>query len=111
MIVEVVRTPVGKRDGPLQDYHPLELGALVLPELLARAYASLTLRSVVAGAGANAWLGHGCLRPALRGGARNPPRAGCKQRASCWCHAPEGGRIIQLGVLVMAAGARTSCAI
>ncbi|UCC76678.1 MAG: hypothetical protein JSW37_14430 [Anaerolineales bacterium] len=44
MIVEAIHTPVGKRDGLLRDYHPVELGALCLRELLARAYASLTLR-------------------------------------------------------------------
>jgi acetyl-CoA acyltransferase len=36
VIVEAVRTPVGKRDGLLRDYHPVELGAIVLQELLAR---------------------------------------------------------------------------
>lgn len=36
VIVEAVRTPAGKRDGLLRDYHPVELGAIVLRELLAR---------------------------------------------------------------------------
>lgn len=36
VIVEALRTPVGKRDGLLRDYHPVELGAIVLRELLAR---------------------------------------------------------------------------
>lgn len=37
VIVEALRTPVGKRDGLLRDYHPVELGAIVLRELLKRA--------------------------------------------------------------------------
>jgi len=36
VIVEAVRTPVGKRDGWLRGYHPAELGAIVLRELLTR---------------------------------------------------------------------------
>ncbi|MGC8787493.1 MAG: hypothetical protein ACP5Q1_08740, partial [Anaerolineae bacterium] len=36
VIVEALRTPVGKRDGLLRDYHPVELGAIVLRELLQR---------------------------------------------------------------------------
>ena len=37
VIVEAVRTPVGRRDGWLRGYHPAELGAIVLRELLTRA--------------------------------------------------------------------------
>jgi acetyl-CoA acetyltransferase family protein len=37
VIVEAVRTPVGKKNGLLRDYHPVELGAIVLRELVARA--------------------------------------------------------------------------
>lgn len=37
VIVEAVRTPVGRRDGWLRGYHPAELGAIVLREVLARA--------------------------------------------------------------------------
>jgi acetyl-CoA acyltransferase len=36
VIVEAVRTPTGKRDGWLRDYHPVELGATVVQELLKR---------------------------------------------------------------------------
>jgi len=36
VIVEAVRTPIGRRNGLLRSYHPLELGAIVLRELLAR---------------------------------------------------------------------------
>lgn len=36
VIVEAVRTSVGRRNGLLRDYHPVELGAIVLRELLAR---------------------------------------------------------------------------
>ena len=36
VIVEAVRTPVGRRNGLLKDYHPVELGAIVIRELLAR---------------------------------------------------------------------------
>ena len=36
VIVEAVRTPVGRRNGLLRDYHPVELGAVVVRELLAR---------------------------------------------------------------------------
>ena len=36
VIVQALRTPVGKRDGLLRDYHPVHLGALVLRELLGR---------------------------------------------------------------------------
>jgi acetyl-CoA acyltransferase len=36
IIVEAVRTPTGKRNGLLRSYHPAELGATVLRELLAR---------------------------------------------------------------------------
>jgi len=36
VIVEAVRTPIGRRNGLLRGYHPVELGAIVLRELLAR---------------------------------------------------------------------------
>jgi len=36
VIVEAVRTPAGKRDGWLRDYHPVALGAIVVQELLKR---------------------------------------------------------------------------
>jgi acetyl-CoA acyltransferase len=36
VIVEAVRTPVGKRDGALADVHPVDLSALVLNELVQR---------------------------------------------------------------------------
>jgi acetyl-CoA acetyltransferase family protein len=36
VIVEAVRTPVGKRNGSLKDVHPANLGALVLTELVRR---------------------------------------------------------------------------
>ncbi len=36
VIVEAVRTPVGRKNGLLRDYHPVELGAVVVRELLAR---------------------------------------------------------------------------
>lgn len=36
VIVEAVRTPVGKKNGLLRDYHSVELGAIVLRELVAR---------------------------------------------------------------------------
>ncbi len=36
VIVEALRTPVGKYNGLLRDYHPVELGAIVLQELVAR---------------------------------------------------------------------------
>ena len=36
VIVEAVRTPIGKRNGLLRGYHPVELGAIVLREVLAR---------------------------------------------------------------------------
>jgi len=36
VIVEAARTPIGKRNGLLRGYHPVELGAIVLRELLAR---------------------------------------------------------------------------
>jgi acetyl-CoA acyltransferase len=36
VIVEAVRTPIGKRDGWLRDYHAVELGALVVQEVLER---------------------------------------------------------------------------
>ncbi|MBS1862090.1 MAG: thiolase family protein [Actinobacteria bacterium] len=37
VIVEAVRTPVGKRDGALSGVHPVDLSALVLQELVSRA--------------------------------------------------------------------------
>ena len=37
VIVEAVRSPVGKRDGALSSVHPVDLSALVLQELVARA--------------------------------------------------------------------------
>ncbi|MGH7922833.1 MAG: thiolase family protein [Candidatus Dormibacteraceae bacterium] len=36
VIVEAVRTPFGKRNGALKDVHPVELGTLVLKDLVAR---------------------------------------------------------------------------
>jgi acetyl-CoA acyltransferase len=36
VIVEAVRTPIGKRDGWLRDFHPVELGAVVVREVLKR---------------------------------------------------------------------------
>src|SRR5437763_16900077 len=37
VIVEAVRTPIGKRNGKLKDVHPVVLGSLVLKELVRRA--------------------------------------------------------------------------
>src|SRR5690348_1797697 len=37
VIVEAVRTPIGKRNGKLKDIHPVVLGSLVLKELVRRA--------------------------------------------------------------------------
>jgi acetyl-CoA acetyltransferase family protein len=37
VIVEAVRTPIGRRDGKLKDVHPVVLGSLVLKEVVARA--------------------------------------------------------------------------
>jgi acetyl-CoA acyltransferase len=37
VIVEAVRTPMGRRNGKLKDVHPVVLGSLVLKELVARA--------------------------------------------------------------------------
>jgi acetyl-CoA acyltransferase len=36
VIVEAVRTPIGRRNGKLKDIHPIVLGSLVLKELVAR---------------------------------------------------------------------------
>jgi len=36
VIVEAVRTPVGKRNGVLKDYHPVDLGSMVITELISR---------------------------------------------------------------------------
>ncbi|MSP12545.1 MAG: thiolase family protein [Chloroflexi bacterium] len=36
VIVDAVRTPLGRRNGLLKDYHPVTLGALVLQELVRR---------------------------------------------------------------------------
>ncbi len=37
VIVEAVRTPMGRRNGKLRGYHPVVLGSMVLKELIARA--------------------------------------------------------------------------
>src|SRR5436190_18576274 len=37
VIVEAVRTPIGKRNGSLKDYHPVDLLADVLKEVVGRA--------------------------------------------------------------------------
>jgi len=37
VIVEAVRTPLGRRNGKLKDFHPVVLGSMVLKELMARA--------------------------------------------------------------------------
>lgn len=37
VIVEAVRTPMGKRNGKLKDFHPVVLGSMVLRELVTRA--------------------------------------------------------------------------
>ena len=37
VIVEAVRTPMGRRNGRLKDFHPVVLGSLVLKELVGRA--------------------------------------------------------------------------
>jgi len=37
VIVEAVRTPIGRRNGKLKDFHPVVLGSLVLKELVQRA--------------------------------------------------------------------------
>src|SRR5881397_13365 len=37
VIVEAVRTPIGKRNGKLKDIHPVVLGSLVLREIVKRA--------------------------------------------------------------------------
>src|SRR5712671_1182795 len=36
VIVDAIRTPVGKRNGALKDVHPVDLGSRVLTELVAR---------------------------------------------------------------------------
>jgi acetyl-CoA acyltransferase len=36
VIVEAVRTPMGRRNGKLRDFHPVVLGSMVLKELVAR---------------------------------------------------------------------------
>lgn len=36
VIVEAVRTPLGKRNGKLKDHHPVKLGAMILRELMKR---------------------------------------------------------------------------
>src|SRR6266702_7320649 len=37
VIVEAVRTPIGRRNGKLKDIHPVVLGSLVLKEIVQRA--------------------------------------------------------------------------
>jgi acetyl-CoA acyltransferase len=37
VIVEAVRTPIGRRNGKLKDFHPVVLGSLVLKEIVQRA--------------------------------------------------------------------------
>ena len=37
VIVEAVRTPLGRRNGKLKDIHPVVLGSMVLKELVRRA--------------------------------------------------------------------------
>ncbi len=37
VIVEAVRTPIGRRNGKLKDLHPVVLGSLVLKEVVRRA--------------------------------------------------------------------------
>src|ERR1700738_4864727 len=37
VIVEAVRTPLGRRNGKLKDFHPVVLGSMVLQELIRRA--------------------------------------------------------------------------
>src|SRR2546428_9497083 len=37
VIVEAVRTPIGRRNGKLKDVHPVVLGSLVLKEIVHRA--------------------------------------------------------------------------
>ena len=37
VIVEAVRTPIGRRNGALKDTHPVVLGAMALRELVRRA--------------------------------------------------------------------------
>jgi acetyl-CoA acyltransferase len=36
VIVEAVRTPIGRRNGRLKDIHPVVLGSLVLKEIIKR---------------------------------------------------------------------------
>ena len=36
VIVEAVRTPIGRRNGKLKDVHPVVLGSLVLKEIVRR---------------------------------------------------------------------------
>src|ERR1700694_4664451 len=36
VIVEAVRTPIGRRNGKLKDIHPVVLGSLVLKEIISR---------------------------------------------------------------------------
>src|ERR1700694_2187616 len=37
VIVEAVRTPIGRRNGKLKEIHPVVLGSLVLKEIVSRA--------------------------------------------------------------------------
>ena len=71
VIVEAVRTPVGKRDGALKDWHPVDLLAETLTELVARSgIDAATVDDVICGCvsqvgeqslniGRNAWLAAG----------------------------------------------------
>src|SRR5438105_13746359 len=71
VIVEAVRTPMGRRNGKLREYHPVVLGSMVLKELIARAGVDQALvEDVVFGCvmqtgeqalnvGRNAWLAAG----------------------------------------------------
>jgi acetyl-CoA acyltransferase len=71
VIVEAVRTPIGRRNGKLKDFHPVVLGSMVLKELVRRAgIAPELVEDVVFGCvgqageqslniGRNAWLAAG----------------------------------------------------
>jgi acetyl-CoA acyltransferase len=71
VIVEAVRTPMGRRNGKLKDFHPVVLGSMVLKELLSRAQLDpARVEDVVFGCvtqtgeqsvnvGRNAWLASG----------------------------------------------------
>ena len=94
VIVEAVRTPLGRRDGQLKGWHPVDLLAFTLEALVERAGIDPALiDDVIAGLRQPGWRAGRQHRAQRRPGGRLP-REACRGRRSTGSAAPASRRSI-----------------